>query len=81
MALLRKEDLMCKRLAFVACVLTISAALGNHSFAQDNNSLKIIGSKYVAFTLTDLAKAYMDQQPDASIKVEAADPVEGFQSF
>ncbi len=71
---------MCKRLVFVVCVLTISTALGIHCFAQDNN-LKITGSKYVAFTLTDLAKAYMDQQPDASIKVDAADTSEGFQSF
>jgi phosphate transport system substrate-binding protein len=72
---------MYKQLVFVACLLTISAALGDHSFAQDKNNLKISGSKYVAFTLTDLAKAYMDEQPNASIKVEDSDPMEGFQSF
>ena len=72
---------MCKRLVFVACVLTISAVLVDHSFAQDKNSLKIQGSKYVAFTLTDLATAYMGQQPNTSIKVEAAESLEGFQSF
>jgi phosphate transport system substrate-binding protein len=72
---------MGKRLVLIACVLIISSHLGDHSFAQDKESLKILGSKYVAFTLMDLAKAYTDQKPNASIKVENVDPLEGFQSF
>ncbi len=72
---------MCKRLAFIACMLIIAGQLGDHCFAQDKNGLKILGSKYVAFTLMDLAKAYMDHQPNVSIKVESADSWEGFHSF
>jgi hypothetical protein len=72
---------MCKRLMLIACVLIISNQFGDHCFAQDNDSLKILGSKYVAFTLMDLAKAYTDRQPSASIKVENVDPVDRFQSF
>jgi phosphate transport system substrate-binding protein len=78
---LGKEDIMSKRLVLIACMLIVSNQFGVHCFAQDKDSLKILGSKYVAFTLMDLAKAYTDQRPSASIRVEAVDPVDGLQSF
>ncbi|MBI4963153.1 MAG: substrate-binding domain-containing protein [Desulfomonile tiedjei] len=42
--------------------------------AQENNIVRISGSRYMYFNLTDLAKYYAERRPEANVSVTCAEP-------
>lgn len=63
-----------RRTAAVACaVFTVLTTLVSFCCADDNNLVRVTGSKYPFFTITDLARWYMQDRPKAKIIVNATD--------
>lgn len=50
-------------------ILLLSAIWVLNVSAQENNSLRISGSRYLYFNLTDLAKYYTERRPEANVSV------------
>ena len=49
--------------------------------AQDTAKIRIVGSRYLYFTVTDFARIYADKNPGAHVIVTSADYTEAFRAF
>jgi phosphate transport system substrate-binding protein len=54
-------------------LITLLTALPIFAWGDDNAPLQIRGSKYMFFAMTDLARAYMQRNPEQTVKVEGSD--------
>jgi hypothetical protein len=54
-------------------ILILLALWVPHSPAEDNSTIRFSGSKYLSFYITDIAKYYVDNHPNANVTVGYAE--------